>query len=416
MSGVARAAARLAHKETRMASRKPHILIIGGGIGGMAAALALLKRGFDVDVYEQSAELREVGAGIQISPNGNRALDALGVFETLRELSSKAESKEVRLWNTGRTWKTFDLGAEAVQRYGFPYLTVYRPDLLTVLADAVRREKADAIHLGARCVEVREAGETVSATFEDGRQASGDALIGADGVHSMIRTALFGGGPSKFLGMSVWRGLIPMDRLPAKMKRSVAAAWLGPKGHVVHYPLRNGEMLNFVATVEHEDWTFESWSVEGANGDCAADFAGWHSEIQAMIANAPRLIRWALVGRPFLPHWTKGRISLLGDACHPTLQLLAQGAVMAIEDAVILGRCFEEYADVHTALTHYENARSDITRRKVQGAADNVARFHNPAFNDEQDAETFIAREWGREAILDRYEWMFTYDVATTAV
>lgn len=399
-----------------MANDKPHILIIGGGIGGMAAALALLKRGFDVDVYEQSAELREVGAGIQISPNGNRALEALGVFETLRELSSKAESKEVRLWNTGRTWKTFDLGTEAVQRYGFPYLTVYRPDLLNVLADAVRREKADGIHLGARCIQVTEKGEQVFVKFEDGRQASGDALIGADGVHSMIRTTLFGGGPSKFLGMSVWRGLIPMGRLPAEMKRSVAAAWLGPKGHVVHYPLRNGEMLNFVATVEHETWKYDTWSIEGANADCAADFAGWHPEIQTLIANAPRLIRWALVGRPFLPQWTKSRISLLGDACHPTLQLLAQGAVMAIEDAVILGRCFDKYSDVHAALCQYEAARKEITQRKVQGAADNVVRFHNPSLCDEQRAEEFIAREWGRQAILARYEWMFTYDVMAVAV
>lgn len=399
-----------------MASRKPHILIVGAGIGGTAAALALLKRGFDVDLYEQAAELREVGAGIQISPNGNLALNALGVFETLRDLSTKAESKEVRLWNTGRSWKTFDLGAEAVSRYGFPYLTVYRPDLLNVLADAVRREKSDAIHLGKRCKSFSETDGRVTVTFEDGTQATGDALIGADGVHSVIRTGLFGGDRSKFLGMMVWRAVIPMELLPERMKRSVAAAWLGPHGHIVHYPLRNGELVNFVATVEREDWQTKSWSTEGTNAECARDYEGWHPEIQTLIAAAPKLFKWALVGRPLLPQWTKGHISLLGDACHPTLQLLAQGAVMAIEDAVILGRCFEKYDDVHTALTRYETARRAITRRKVEGATDNVKRFHNEAFNNEKDAEVFIAREWGRELILERYEWMFTYDVTTTEI
>lgn len=399
-----------------MSNGKPHILIVGGGIGGAAAALALLKRGFDVDVYEQAGELREVGAGIQISPNGNLALNSLGVFETLRDLSTKAESKEVRLWNTGRTWRTFDLGAEAVQRYGFPYLTVYRPDLLQVLIDAVRREKPDAIHLGMRCKSFSQKDGRVTVTFENGTQATGDALIGADGVHSVVRTGLFGGDRPRFLGMMAWRAVIPMERLPREMTRSVAAAWLGSKGHVVHYPLRNGKLFNFVATIEREDWQTESWSTEGTNAECARDYEGWHPEIQTLIAAAPELFKWALVGRPLLPQWTTGHVSLLGDACHPTLQLLAQGAVMAIEDAVILGRCFEKYGDVNTALSRYEDARKTLTRRKVEGATDNVKRFHNEAFNDEATAEPFIAREWGRQSILERYEWMFTYDVTTTEI
>ncbi len=400
-----------------MRNGKGHVLIVGAGIGGAAAALALLQQGFDVDLYEQAAELREVGAGIQISPNGNRGLHALGVFDALHRQSCNAESKEVRLWNTGRTWKTFDLGKEAEGRYGFPYLTVYRPDLLQVLVDAVRRLKPDAIHLGMRCTGFSDEGDRVAAQFDNGERVLGDALIGADGVHSVIRNRLFGGDRPKFLGMMAWRGVIPMERLPEEMSRRVAVAWLGPKGHVVHYPLRNGKLMNFVATVERSDWKVESWSTEGTPDECARDFTGWHPDVQTMIAAAPRLFKWALVGRPALRQWTKGRVSLLGDACHPTLQLLAQGAVMAIEDAVILGRCFERYgADVNLALTRYESARSELARRKVEGATDNVKRFHNPAFNDEQEAAAFIEREWGKKAIINRYEWMFAYDVVSVAV
>jgi salicylate hydroxylase len=167
------------------------VLIAGGGIGGLAAALALLKRGFDVDVYEQAQEQREVGAGVQLSANGIRVLHELGVHEALRALACEAAGKEVRLWNTGQTWKLFDLGAQSVERYGFPYYLVYRPDLLAVLADGVRREKPDAIHLGARCTGFEQSARGVTLRFEGG-EARGDVLIGADGVHSRIREALFG--------------------------------------------------------------------------------------------------------------------------------------------------------------------------------------------------------------------------------
>ena len=172
----------------------------------MAAALALINRGYDVDVYEQAPELKEFGAGVQISPNGTRALHALGVLDALRQLSCDTQGKEVRLWNTGRTWKLFDLGAEAIERYGFPYVTVFRPDLLQVLVDAVRARRPEAIHLGRRAVGMTRSGGKVLLRFEDGKTVTGDALIGADGVHSVIRRELFGGDNARFLGMIAWRG------------------------------------------------------------------------------------------------------------------------------------------------------------------------------------------------------------------
>ena len=207
-----------------------HILIAGGGIGGMAAAVALLNRGHDVDVFEQAPELKEFGAGVQISPNGTRALHALGVLKTLRQLSCDTEGKEVRLWNTGRTWKLFDLGAEAIERYGFPYVTVFRPDLLQVLVDAVRARKSDAIHLGRRAANVTQHDGRVTLELEDGETIEGDALIGADGVHSVIRHKLYGGDRPCFFGMIAWRGVIPMERVPREISRDKATNWIGVGG------------------------------------------------------------------------------------------------------------------------------------------------------------------------------------------
>jgi len=392
------------------------MLIAGGGIGGMAAALALLNRGHDVDVYEQAPELKELGAGVQISPNGSRALHALGVLETLRRFSCDTEGKEVRLWNTGRTWKLFDLGAEAIERYGFPYVTVFRPDLLQVLVDAVRARKGDAIHLGRRAIAVRQRAGRVTLELEDGETIEGDGLIGADGVHSVIRRELFGGDNPRFFGMIAWRGVIPMERVPPHISRDKATNWVGVGGHVVHYPLRAGKLMNFVGIQQRSDWQVESWTTQGTAQECANDHAGWHPDVQALIAASPSLFKWALMGRDPLPQWTSGNVALLGDACHPTLPMLAQGAVMAIEDAVILGRCIDKYGDIATALSRYQDARIAVTTRKVAGANDNAARFHNPALGTEEGASAYVDREWSRDAVIRRYEWVFTYDVDTVDI
>lgn len=397
--------------------KKLRVIIAGGGIGGAAAALALLNKGIDVEVYEQAAEMREVGAGIQISPNANRALDHLGVFNDLARLSSNADDKVVRLWDSGETFEMFNLGDEALQRYGYPYLTVFRPDLLQVLVDAVRRKKPDAIHLGRKCTGVSQTDNGVALTLEDGTEVSGDVLIGADGVHSMVRSALFGGTPAEFSGMLAWRGIIPMENLPAHMNCSRATVWVGPHGHVVHYPLRGGKLMNVVATAERSDWQVESWSTEGSKDEFRADFAGWHQDIQTLIEAAPTQFKWALMLRSPLQTWVTGRIALMGDACHPTLPLLAQGAVMAIEDAVVLAKCMDNYEqDPVTALQRYEALRSPAANRKVEGARENLQRFHNEAFSRPDTAAAFIEKEWGRQAILDRYDWIFRDDVASLAV
>jgi len=396
---------------------RTRVLIAGGGLGGLTAALALLRMGCDVEVCEQAAALKEVGAGLQLSANGTRALYALGVGEALKALSCEAEGKEIRIWNTGETWKLFDLGSVSIERYGYPYFTVYRPDLLAVLADAVRREKPDAIRLGAKCVGFAQDASQVVLTLENQQTIRGDALIGADGVHSRIRQGLFGADRPEFTGVIAWRGIVPMERLPKHMARMAGTNWVGPGGHVIHYPLRAGKLMNFVGALERADWQVESWSARGTNEELTADFKGWHDDVHALIRNIPVPYKWALMVRPPMDRWTVGRVTLLGDACHSMVPFLAQGAAMAIEDGCILARCFEEYgSEANLALTRYEAARRERTRRAVEGSASNIERFHNRALADPVAAREYVDREWAGQRVAERYEWLFRYDVTTAEI
>ena len=398
-------------------SEKNPILIAGGGIGGAAAALALLKKGHAVEVYEQAPALAEVGAGVQISPNGARALDTLGVFRDLAALSCKPEKKQFRLWNNGTAWPMFDLGETVMADYGYPYLTVYRPDLLDVLVAGVRAIDPDAIRLGKRAVGYVQDEDGVTLTPEDGTTARGRALIGADGVRSAIRTQTWGVDNPVFSGMVTWRGVVPMELLPAHLQAMVGNTWIGPGGHVVTYPLRGGKLLNFVATIDRDDWREEAWNIVGTAEECAADFAGWHPDVHAVIRVAPKLFKWALMVRDPMPAWTKGRVTLLGDACHPTLPFLAQGAVMAIEDGVVLARCLEALPDdLPGALKRYEEARVERTRKMVLGARDNTDRFHSKELRTEEEARRYLEREWSKAPIRDRYHWLYTYKADEVAV
>jgi salicylate hydroxylase len=336
------------------------------------------------------------------------------VGEELRALSCEATGKEIRLWNTAETWKLFDLGTVSVERYGFPYFTVYRPDLLDVLARAVQRHKPDAIHLGCKGLGFVQSADAVELRLDDGTSARGDALVGADGVHSMVRRVLFGADKPQFTGIIAWRGIVPMERLPAQMARIVGVNWVGPGGHVVHYPLRAGRVMNFVGALERADWRIESWSASGTTEELAADFKGWHEDVHALIRNIAVPYKWALMVRPPMARWTVGRVTLLGDACHSMVPFLAQGAVMAIEDGYMLARALTlPGGQVSEKLLRYENARHERTRRAVEGSADNIARFHNRALADPAKAREYVEREWAGANVASRYEWLFTYDVAT---
>lgn len=394
------------------------VLIAGGGIGGLAAAAALLQRGVDVEVYEQASELKEVGAGIQISPNGNKVLDALGVFQTLKSLSCDPERKEFRLWNSGKPWPMFTLGKSVIEKYGYPYLTVYRPDLHQTLADRVRALKPDAIHLSSGAAGCEQSASGVTLVLRDGRRVAGDVLIGADGVRSVVRNTLWGPTDPGFSGMVAWRGLIPMENLPEHMRGSVGTTWIGPGGHAVTYPLHRSTIMNFVATIEGKTWTAATGSELGTTEECLADFAGWHPEVQMLIRQSPRLIKWALMQRDPIPAWTQGRITLLGDAAHATLPFLAQGAVHSIEDGMVLARCLEGQTteQAAAALQRYESARIDRTSRMVRGATANTERFHSRELATEVSAERYLGQEWSAAPIFERYDWLYRYDANTASL
>ena len=392
------------------------VLIAGAGIGGLTAALALLRRGFDVEVYEQAASLGEIGAGFQVGANASRVLFSLGLEEQIRSVYALPAGKEVRLWNSGQTWKLFDLGDSSVERYGFPYFMVHRADLHAILVDAVRALKADAIHLNSRITGYENAGGGAVLLLEDGRRVAGEVVVGADGVHSALRREMFGASDPSFTGCVAWRGLVPADRLPQHLLRPVGTNWIGPGGHIVHYLLRRGEIFNFVAVVERDDWTVESWTERGSADECARDFAGWHDDVQTIIGELDAPYKWALLGREPMMRWSVGNATLLGDACHPTLPFLAQGAGMAIEDGLVLARCLEAYDDVPTALAAYEGARIDRTSRVVRGSAENGRRFHNNTLSDTAQAQHYVDVEWQEKKVEERYDWLFRYDATNVSI
>ncbi len=400
-----------------MTSPQFPILIAGGGIGGLAAALALLRRGHAVRVLEQASALGEVGAGLQLSANATRALELLGVGDALRAVSAEPSGKEVRLWSTGQTWKLFDLGLQSVQEYGYPYYTIYRPDLHKVLVDAVRSCDPQAIALNAQVVRFEQDAESVTLHMQDGSSIRGRALIGADGVHSPIRHQMFGDGRAEYSGCMAWRGVIPVTKLTQRLLRNVGTNWVGPGRHVIHYPLRGGVLMNFVGIVETDRWVDESWTQRGTHEECYADFAGWHEDVQELIRNIEQPYKWALMARPPLEQWADGRVALLGDACHPTLPFLAQGAVMAIEDGFVLARAMDAYPDeVPQALRRYEAARLVRTTEIVRRSMENGRRFHNPELAHAEGAAAYVDREWSEDKVKARYEWLFRYEVDTVPV
>ncbi len=386
------------------------IAIVGAGIGGLVAALALIQRGFAVDVYEQAPELRELGAGLQLSANGTRILIALGLGEAVENISCAPEGKEVRLFNTGQTWKLFDLGESSVEKYGAPYWMAHRGDLHKILVNAVEQAQPGAIRLGHKLQAFEQSASGVQMRFANGVTATADALVGADGVHSAVRQILFGDMPAEFLGVAAWRGLVPMERLPKPLQRLVGCNWVGPGGHIITYPLRGGKLLNFVAALERDNWAVESWTEAGTREECAADFEGWHEDIQEIVRHIEIPYKWALLGREPLQKWAIGRVTLLGDACHPTLPMLAQGGNMAIEDGMVLARCLTGQADVAGALKQFEAARVERTSQIVRRSTEAAKRFHNPALADPAGAAAYVDREWTPEKIEARYGWLFAYD------
>jgi salicylate hydroxylase len=226
-----------------------------------------------------------------------------------------------------------------------------------------------------------------------------------------VRAALWGRDEPQFSGCLAWRGVIPAAKLPEHLRAPVGTNWVGPGGHVIHYPLRRNELVNFVGVVERSDWKVESWTAAGSVEECLRDFAGWNEDVQTMIRSMETPYKWALMVREPMAQWSRGRATLLGDACHPTLPFLAQGAAMAIEDGPMLARCLRETPDPVQALRRYQDARLERTTRIVQGSAANTKRFHNPALASAEGAVAYVDREWNEARVRERYHWLFEYKV-----
>jgi salicylate hydroxylase len=338
-----------------------HALIIGAGIGGLTAALALQRAGFKVSVYEQVPEPGEVGAGVTITPNACHALNYLLGEELVRHICHVPASGAMKHFETGATLVDTQRGDLPRKQYGADYCQAHRADLHEALANAVRRNDPDAVHVDSRFTGLKESGPSITAVFANGRTASGDILVGCDGIRSAVREALWGADEAQFTGYIAWRGLVPTAGLDPAWLTPDSAGFAGRGRTFTRYKVRQGTLYNFVAFARREHWEAESWSERADIAEVLEEFHDFAPEVQAILRAVPpgQCFKWGLFDRPPLERWTKGRATLLGDAGHPMTPFLAQGAAMAIEDGLILARAVSAAADWREALTRYENARRE---------------------------------------------------------
>ena len=393
-----------------MTTRTPlRVAVVGGGIGGLAAALSLLCAGIDVEVFEQAAGFGEIGAGIQISPNASRVLHRLVPAAALGAGAVRPVAVYQRRWDDGRTLQRAPLGDAVAAAFGAPYYHVHRADLLAALAGALPRER---VHFRHRLVSLADHGGRVEAGFENGARIAVDALVGADGIHSAVRRLLLGPEQPRFTGCIAYRGLVPAERLSHLDLEVISNNWMGPGRHFVHYFVSGGRQVNFVAVIERDSWTQESWTDRGEKADVLAAYGGWHRQVRAIIDAVDETFIWALFDRAPLARWSVGRVTLLGDACHAMLPFMAQGAAQAIEDGATLAACLRQAGagGVAEALGRYEALRRPRATRLQELSRLNKTRFHLPdgPRQEERDAELAVRGDRSLAAIA----WLYGHDAA----
>ena len=389
-----------------------HVLIAGAGIGGLTAALALAKADIAVTLIERSPELGEAGAGLQISPNASAILRRLGLLDALRTHAIAPKGIHVREARSAGTLSYLPL-EEAEARWGAPYLVAHRADLQRVLAEAVAREPLIALHLGTALAGFGTTSSGVTVTAKQGRLTrsfEADALIGADGVRSAVRARLVeaaGDEPTQ-TGRVAWRALVPAEGVDARFREDETGLWLGRSAHLVHYPMRGGLLINVVAVLSQgslEPGADALWATPGDPAVIARSFAPWHGSAQSLIAAAPSWQCWPLFDRAPLDAWNAGPIALLGDAAHPILPFLAQGAAQAIEDADALANAFAMDGSIAAKLAAYSTRRQARAAR-VQAAARQLGEIYHLS-GPAALARNVAMRALGARRLLERYDWLY---------
>lgn len=386
------------------------VAVVGGGIGGLAAAAFLRRAGLTVTVYEQAAELREVGAGLIVAPNAARLLRRLPSAFILERSGVALETGwEFRRWADGTVLFAQRLGAACARQYGEYTWTMHRAGLLELLRCSVPPR---AVELGRRCTAVAQDADGVTLTFADGGQVRAGVVIGADGIHSLVRDHVTTASVPRESGLCAWRSLVPAAAAPAFARRPVQTLWLGHRHHLVHYPVSGGRLINIVAFSPAREQDVESWSADGRVADLAAEFAGWDPRLGELIAAAGHVGRWAVLDRAPLPRWVRGRVALLGDAAHPMLPFFAQGAGQAIEDAAALAVCLAAgTADPGDALARYERVRAPRATRVQEASRGRTAHHHLPDGPQQRARDAAFAGE----DPLSHNDWIYSYDAEQAA-
>jgi salicylate hydroxylase len=390
------------------------IAIIGGGIGGLTAAHALLRSGFEVAVFEAAPELKEIGAGVALGPNAMKALRALDLEDKVRAVAWESKYQILRNWKSGRIISKTP--RDLMNRYGATGCSAHRADLLDVLGADLPKQ---SIHLGARCVGVETNEDSAVARFRDGSSYEADIVIGADGIHSAVRESLFGADAPRFTGKICYRCLVPVDAVPGGLYEGEGATWLGPHGTVVVYKVRRGELVNVVAHYDDETWREESWIRECDKQEVIDRYQGWHESLARLFSASDKHYKWGLHDRDPLKQWTKGRATLLGDAAHPMLPYLGQGACQAMEDGVVLASALAAMPDDWpSALKLYERVRLPRASRVVLSARDRGEDNHlvSPVKAWKRDILIAIRKRFSSDKTGRGSAWIFDYDAGSESV
>ncbi|MBC5765840.1 FAD-dependent monooxygenase [Ramlibacter albus] len=391
---------------------QPHVAVVGAGLGGLTAAAALHRKGIPFTVLEQASELGEIGAGVQLAPNALKVLRALGLEQRAAEVGFEPDAHVVRNWQTADVLAYTPYKGTLSKVFGAAYYGYHRADLHEILRSAV---PSNAIQLKAKCTGVREDGDKAVVMLSDGSELKADVVIGADGIHSAVRASLFGPEAPRYTGNACWRGLTPTFSLEPGLIQPDMTVWFGPGASIVHYYIRGGTVVNWVAMFESETWAEESWTARGDKAEMMARFADWHPTMRALLQNSGPVLKWGLFDRDPLPQWSKGRATLMGDACHPMLPYLAQGACQAIEDGWAVAAAIERGRDdIPAALKAYEAQRRDRTARVQMTARARAVENHTRdeaviRARDERFAKARAEAAKGKHAY--GIEWIYEHDV-----